>query len=362
MGSEMSFGDIYRGRRVLLTGHTGFKGSWLAAWLEKLGAELCGISLPPPTAPNHFDLIRFGGRTCFVDLRDRAALADAVRSFAPEIVFHLAAQALVLPSYEDPVATFECNVMGTLHLLDALRGVPQCRAAVIVTSDKCYENRESGIPFREGDPLGGADPYSASKGCAEIAVASWRRSFLASPESPLIATARAGNVVGGGDWAAHRLIPDLARAAAAGRTEELRRPQAVRPFQHVLDPLAGYLELGRRLWSGDRAAASAWNFGPPAGGELTVARAAELFAAGWPAVRYRCAENTAAPPEASLLRLDTSRAERELGIRNIWSAERCFERTARWYRDFYASRTVDTADDLVEFETEAARREAPWTR
>ena len=358
----MSFGDIYRGRRVLLTGHTGFKGSWLAAWLEKLGAELCGISLPPPTAPNHFDLIRFRGKSFFIDLRDRAELAHAVQTFAPEIVFHLAAQALVLPSYEDPVATFASNVMGTLHLLDALRSVPQCRAAVIVTSDKCYENRESGVPFREGDPLGGADPYSASKGCVEIAVASWRRSFLASKGAPLVATARAGNVVGGGDWGAHRLIPDLARAAAAGRTELLRRPQAVRPFQHVLDPLAGYLELGRRLWSGDRAAASAWNFGPAAGGELTVARAAELFAAGWPEVHYSCAGDPDAPPEASLLRLDTSRAERELGIRNIWSAERCFERTAHWYRDFYASGTVDTADDLEEFICEAVRREASWTK
>ena len=333
----MSFCDIYRGRRVLLTGHTGFKGSWLAVWLESLGAELCGISLPPPAAPNHFELIRFRGKSHFIDLRDRAALADAVRGFAPEIVFHLAAQALVLPSYKDPVATFETNVMGTLHLLDALRSVPQCRAAVIVTSDKCYENRDSGVPFREDDPLGCADPYSASKGCAEIAVASWRRSFLTSPEAPLVATARAGNVVGGGDWAAHRLIHDLARAGAAGRIEALRRPRAVRPFQHVLEPLAGYLELGRRLWSGDRAAASAWNFGPPAGGELPGARAA-------------------------LLRLDTSRAERELGIRNIWIAERCFERTARWYRDYYASGSADTRDDLEEFNCEAVRREAPWTK
>ena len=253
------FNDIYRGKRVLVTGHSGFKGSWLTMWLGRLGAELCGVSLPPETEPNHFRLLNPPGRSEWCDIRDAEKLGSVLREFRPEIIFHLAAQPLVRLSYRKPVDTLAVNVGGTVNLLEAARNVPELRAVVVVTSDKCYRNSEKAEGYRENDPLGGYDPYSASKGCQELVAASYRDSFLRAAGVGL-ATARAGNVIGGGDWAADRLVPDLVRAAAAGAVEPLRSPSAVRPWQHVLEPLGGYLLLGQRLLEGDAAAASAWNF------------------------------------------------------------------------------------------------------
>lgn len=232
------FNDIYRGKRVLVTGHSGFKGSWLTMWLGRLGAELCGVSLPPETEPNHFRLLNPPGRSEWCDIRDAEKLGSVLREFRPEIIFHLAAQPLVRLSYRKPVDTLAVNVGGTVNLLEAARNVPELRAVVVVTSDKCYRNSEKAEGYRENDPLGGYDPYSASKGCQELVAASYRDSFLRAAGVGL-ATARAGNVIGGGDWAADRLVPDLVRAAAAGAVEPLRSPSAVRPWQHVLEPLGG---------------------------------------------------------------------------------------------------------------------------
>ena len=261
------FGGVYHKRRVLVTGHTGFKGSWLICLLDRLGADVLGFSLGPMDHPSHWALLNHPGPDAFGDLRDPGRLHAVVEGFRPEIVFHLAAQSLVRPSYEDPLSTYQTNVMGTLNLLDALRRVGSARAVVVVTSDKCYENLEQERGCLEADPMGGYDPYSSSKGCAELATASYRRSFFnparyGQSHQTLIASARAGNVIGGGDWAADRLLPDAVRALGAGRPVEIRKPDATRPWQHVLDPLTGYLLLGQRLAGGETACRSGLEFRP----------------------------------------------------------------------------------------------------
>lgn len=356
------FGGIYRGRRVLVTGHTGFKGSWLCFWLERLGAEVTGIALPMPE-PDHFSLLPFAGRSRMLDIRDREALIGAVRQARPEILFHLAAQPLVLAAYRDPAATFDTNVMGTVNVLEAARQTPELRAAVIVTSDKCYANNGRRAPFREGDPLGGGDPYSASKGAAEIAAAAYRQSFFNGEGHPaLIATSRAGNVVGGGDWGADRLVPDLMRAAAAGKRAVLRHPAAVRPWQHVLDPLSGYLWLGAKLLAGRRRFAAAWNFGPRLRPMVTVAEAASALRAAWPKIAFEAAGPGPAPAEAPRLRLDCSRAETLLKWRGVWSADEAFRRTAAWYRAWYGERRVTTEADWRDYCCAAAKEGLAWTK
>ena len=362
------FGGVYRNRRVLVTGHTGFKGSYLAEWLTALGAEVGGISLEPGPELRHFGVLKLPVRSRWLDIGDSAAFRNALEEFNPEIVFHLAAQPLVRYSYREPVETYRTNVMGTVHLLEAARHLPSLRAAVVVTSDKCYENRETGAPFRETDPMGGFDPYSSSKGCAELAAAAYRRSFFPPggygvKHHVLIATARAGNVIGGGDWAEDRLVPDLARAAADGRCVELRSPDAIRPWQHVFEPLAGYLMLGARLFAGDAACSGAWNFGPdPREGSLTVREAAALLARHWPEVKFKAAPVPDAPHEAGLLRLDCAKARGELRWRPVWSAAEAFERTAVWYREYYRSGRVNTAADRECYIKDAAARGAAWLR
>ncbi|MGT2429927.1 CDP-glucose 4,6-dehydratase [Cupriavidus basilensis] len=246
----MLFGDVYRGRRVLLTGHTGFKGSWLALWLTQMGARVTAVALPPETSPNHWDLLGLGVDDHRLDIRDGDALAKAVASARPEIVFHLAAQPLVRRSYREPVATWATNVMGTANLLESCRNTDSVRGILVVTSDKCYENHEWVWGYRENDRLGGHDPYSASKAATEILVASYRASFMHGEAAPGLASARAGNVIGGGDWSEDRLIPDLVRAIVAGQEVEIRSPEATRPWQHVLESLSGYLLLGKRLLEG----------------------------------------------------------------------------------------------------------------
>jgi CDP-glucose 4,6-dehydratase len=307
---------FWRGRRVFITGHTGFKGAWLGLWLNRLGSSVVGYALPAPTTPSLFAAAAVAEtmRSMEGDVRDLDRLRRALREAAPEIVFHLAAQALVRPSYREPVATFTTNVMGTVHVLEACRDVPGLRAAVVVTSDKCYEEGAAGRPHRESDPLGGHDPYAASKACTEIAAAAYRRSFFdAAPGGAAVATARSGNVIGGGDWAPDRLIADLIRAYSAGHSPRLRNPGAVRPWQHVLDPLAGYLMLAERLYEQGRPFAEPWNFGPAPGSAVSVEAVAERAGRLWGGNGGWLIETAPQPREAPVLELDAGKARARLG-------------------------------------------------
>ncbi|MGZ5037653.1 MAG: CDP-glucose 4,6-dehydratase [Usitatibacter sp.] len=355
------FGDRYRGRRVLLTGHTGFKGSWLALWLRELGANVAGIALAPDTQPNHWDLLGLDLPDHRIDIRDRAALGAAVEAIAPEIVFHLAAQPLVRRSYRDPLETWSTNVMGTANLLEACRASDAVRAIVVVTSDKCYENSGAARAYREDDRLGGHDPYSASKAAAELVAASYRSAFFGADSSPLLATARAGNVIGGGDWAEDRLVPDLVRAVAAGASLEIRSPNATRPWQHVLESLSGYLLLGQRLLEGGGEFAEAWNFGPLAEGNRTVAELLSGMARHWPRLAWH-ATGAAQPHEALLLQLDIGKARERLGWRPAWTFAEAVDATAAWYRAFLDARAVATRSQLEAFVAKARALGLEWAR
>jgi CDP-glucose 4,6-dehydratase len=350
------FDNAYRGRRVLVTGHTGFKGAWLTEWLLSLGAEVWGCSLPPPTTPALFDQLGLASRLRhhrIADVRDAPAVRASVRECRPEFVFHLAAQPLVISSYADPVETYAINVMGTINLLEALRDLADPCAAVFVTSDKCYENQNRPGGYGEGDPLGGSDPYSSSKAAAEIAIASWRRSFFSMDGegghgTVGIASVRAGNVIGGGDWAAHRIVPDCIRSLMRGEPIPVRNPGAIRPWQHVLEPLSGYLLLGARLRSALTAAStdgtdlrqlcSAFNFGPRREDERPVRELVDEVLKHWPGRWIEKAE--AAPPvEAQRLHLRNDKAATILGWRPGWSFAEAVARTVEWYRASADSRT-----------------------
>ena len=329
------FGGVYAGRRVFVTGHTGFKGSWLTYWLLALGAEVTGYALAPPTQPSLFDALGLADRIDHhvADVRDLGTLHQAVAAAQPEIVFHLAAQPLVRLSYDDPIGTLATNVMGTANLLDAVRRAPSVRAIVNVTSDKCYENREWEYAYRENDPMGGFDPYSASKGCSELVTAAYRRSFFADADSPAIATARAGNVIGGGDWATDRIVPDCIRALTAGVPIVVRNPEAVRPWQHVLEPTSAYLWLGSRLFTHGGTFADAWNFGPLPAGNLTVCQVVDEVIGAWGGGTWETpGAGIAAPHEARFLKLDCSKAADLLGWRPLWTAQHAARSAAAWYR------------------------------
>jgi len=331
----------WQGRRVLVTGHTGFKGSWLCLWLQHLGAVVHGFSLPPATELSLYDLARVAeGMTGeFADIRDLGALHRTIAAFRPEIVFHLAAQAIVRESYDDPVGTFATNVMGTVNLLDAIRTAGTVTATVIVTSDKCYENRELGRPFREDDPMGGHDPYSASKGCAELVTSSYARSFFAESQAQgSLCSARAGNVFGGGDWAKDRLVPDLVRGFLEGSTPLIRRPDARRPWQHVLVPLSGYLQLAERMLEGGLPAWSGgWNFGPAPADELSVYEFVTLMLQEWGEDRgVSFGDTQRMVHEATLLALDSGRAHRDLNWRPCWGISQAVRETAAWYKGYGA--------------------------
>lgn len=336
---EMVSSLDWRDRSVFVTGHTGFKGSWLTLWLHRLGARVHGYAKEPPTPINLFEVSRIGSlleSEIRADLADLKALRGAIAKARPEIIFHLAAQPLVRESYRDPLGTFNTNVMGTANLLEAARESDCVQAIVLVTTDKVYENRDWPYPYREIDGLGGYDPYSASKAAMEIVVASYRKSFFnrETPRPVHMATARAGNVIGGGDWATDRLVPDCFRAFANGQALLLRYPDAIRPWQHVLEPLAGYLKLAERLCSEKGAGFSVpWNFGPDTDGDATVGQVAEKLAELWgdgPTVTR--AASIANPHEAGLLRLDSSRARAELGWKPRWSLSDALLRTVSWQR------------------------------
>jgi CDP-glucose 4,6-dehydratase len=326
--------DFWRGRRVLLTGHTGFKGGWLAIWLTRMGASVTGIALPPEGSPNLFDAAGVGDlvtNSVMLDIRNAAGLATVVRAAKPEVVLHLAAQPLVRYSYTHPLETFATNVMGTLHLLDALRGLDDVRVAVMVTTDKVYANVEQHWPYRENDPLGGHDPYSASKAASEIAIDGYRRSYL-QEQGVRIASARAGNVIGGGDWSHDRLIPDAVRAWYRGEVLDLRRPESVRPWQHVLEPIAGYLVLAQRLWTG-AVEASSYNFGPPSNEAATVREVVGIAMEAWgDGARVSSAAAQTGPHEAGLLTLETARTTAALGVMPHWRLDEAVGRSIRWYR------------------------------
>jgi CDP-glucose 4,6-dehydratase len=336
---------FWKGRRVLVTGHTGFKGSWLSLWLQSAGADVSGFALPPPTDPGLFESagVGRGMRSMLGDIRDQDSFERAFDASTPEIVLHLAAQPLVRASYADPVGTWATNVIGTVHLLEAVRRHPSVRAVVNVTSDKCYENREWDRAYREDDPLGGRDPYSSSKAGAEIVTSAWRRSFFGGNGAPAVATARAGNTIGGGDWAMDRLVPDVLEAFRAGRPVKIRNPDAVRPWQHVLDAVGGYLILGERLYEEGASFAEAWNFGPDGGDVRTVRSVVERLVSLWGAgARWEPDPDRAAqPPEAGLLQLDSAKARARLGWAPRLALDEGLAWTAQWHRGY--ARGVDMA-------------------
>jgi CDP-glucose 4,6-dehydratase len=342
------FDNVYRGSSVLVTGHTGFKGSWLAIWLKELGAEVIGYSLAPPSEPSNFQATGLDDRMTHVhgDIRDLDALMDTFATYTPEFVFHLAAQPIVRRSYGEPKTTFDTNVGGTVNVLEAARKTESVKVLVNVTSDKCYENREWAWGYRENDPLGGCDPYSASKGCAELAFNAYLKSFFAAPPADAgrgapgvgAASVRAGNVIGGGDWGADRLVPDCIRALSSGRAIGIRNPGAVRPWQHVLEPLHGYLLLGAALRQHPETYSGAWNFGPDSDSALTVAAMADRLVACWGRGAWKDLSDSRAPHEARLLRLNCDKAYGELHWRSLLTVDECLRMTVDWYRAFYAGR------------------------
>ncbi len=350
---------FWKGRRVFLTGHTGFKGGWLALWLSQLGAQVRGFALDPYTSPNLFDTACLRSKVDDVrgDIRDAAALESAMREFAPDVVFHLAAQPLVRLSYADPMTTFETNVMGTARILDAVRRTPSVRAVVVVTTDKCYENKEWVWGYRETDPLGGYDPYSSSKACAEIVTAAFRQSYFPVEKhgghGVAIATARAGNVIGGGDWSSDRLIPDLVRGFASGTPVPIRRPSAIRPWQHVLEPLRGYLLLAERL-CGSRASecATAFNFGPAEEDARSVRWIADRMAAAWGGAASWVAEEDGGVHEAGYLKLDASRASSVLSWRPRLHLAAAIDMSVHWFKAHAAGRDMqaETLQQITAYE------------
>ncbi len=361
----MTLADSYRGRSVLVTGHTGFKGSWLTEWLGSLGARVTGYALDPPTSPSLFDAVGLAPRIHHVvaDVRDRDRLAAETAAAQPSVIFHLAARALVRRAYEEPRETFETNVMGTVNVLEAARACPSVEAVVIVTTDKVYQNLETGTPFREGDQLGGRDPYGASKGAAELVTAAYRESFFA--DGAAIASVRAGNVIGGGDWAPDRIIPDSVRALVAEEPIVVRNPDAIRPWQHVLEPLSGYLRLGALMLDDGSRYTGAWNFGPTKErSDQPVRWVVDRFIAEWGSGSWTAPPSSEGQPhEAQRLSLDSAKAREQLGWAPVWDPGTAVGRTAAWYRDYYGApdRARElVADELRAYQADAAAAGLSW--
>lgn len=327
---------FWRGKRVFLTGHTGFKGSWLALWLHSMGAAVKGYALAPPTSPALFQVAQIGAdiESEIADIRDLATLAVSMSAFKPEVLIHMAAQPLVRLSYREPVETYATNVMGTVHVLEAARQCPHLRAIVNVTTDKCYENHEWPWGYREHEALGGNDPYSSSKGCSELVSAAYRLSFFCAPHAAALATARSGNVVGGGDWAAERLVPDILRAFERQQAVVLRNPNATRPWQHVLEPLSGYLTLAEHLCAEGHACAESWNFGPRDDDAQPVQWIVERMASAWGHGAQWQPDAGTHPHEAQCLKLDISKAKARLGWQPRWPLALALQKTVEWHQAY----------------------------
>lgn len=359
------FADIYRNKCVLVTGHTGFKGSWLSFWLQKMGAKVIGYSIDIPTSPSHFQLLDLDITSIVGDVLDKDRMLEVVKTYQPDVVFHMAAQPLVRESYADPTKTFETNIMGTVNVLEACRKVQAVKAIVNITSDKCYQNNETGQAYKEGDPMGGHDPYSASKGAAELVANSYRSSFFSGDgygksHTTLLADVRAGNVIGGGDWAKDRLIPDLVKAAEKGETVTIRNPHAIRPWQHVLEPLSGYLQIGWKLLEGKEEFAENWNFGPSDASVLSVAEVVDHSMKHWENIKHKVQEDPNRLHEAHLLSLDSSKAQEDLGWKPVWNSHEAIEKTVTWYKEYYAAYSLRTEEDLNSYVESAKDLSVEW--
>lgn len=351
---EINMFSIYQHKKVFITGNTGFKGSWMAAMFHSLGVTVEGYALPPTTEPSHFSLLNLNYKTTFGNILDAASLETAISDAQPEIIFHLAAQALVKPSYTDPVNTYQTNVIGTLNLLEAARKCRSVKAVVLITTDKVYENKEWNRPYSEDDVLGGYDMYSSSKACCEILIKSYRDSFLnindyGRKHHMLIASARAGNVIGGGDWSVDRLIPDIAIATSNNRKVKIRNRLSVRPWQHVLDCIYGYLLLGKKLLEEDTAFAEAWNFSPYSTEVKNVEQVAAIAKATWDSIDIEFGASEDAVHEAGLLILDNTKAVTRLQWRPVWNTTEAVEKTIQWYQQWYNNTAVPSEEQLSEY-------------
>jgi CDP-glucose 4,6-dehydratase len=359
------FGNIYKDKTVLVTGHTGFKGSWLIYWLHKMGANVIGYSLEAPTNPNHIGLLNLDITSIIGDIRDLEKLNQTFETYKPDIVFHLAAQPLVRLSYENPIETYETNVMGTLKVFEACKKA-NVKAIVNITSDKAYENREWIWGYRESDPLGGYDPYSSSKGCADILANSYRNSYFNPKDykkthNTLLASCRAGNVIGGGDWAKDRLMTDIMISVSQGKKVNIRNPHATRPWQHVLEPLSGYLQIGQKLLEEKVEFGDAWNFGPSDEGSITVEEVVQNVKKHWDKIDYEI-NSQLTYHEANLLKLDCSNAHILLKWKDVWDRDTTFEKTVNWYKLYYENdKEILTKNDLESYITDAKAQSIEWT-
>lgn len=348
------FEGVYNGKTVLVTGHTGFKGSWLCLWLQEMGAKVIGYSLEAPSTPNHFELLDLDMVSIIGDIRDRDKLNSVFNEHHPDVVFHLAAQSLVRYSYDNPIETYETNVMGTLNVFEASRKTNSVKAIINVTSDKCYENKEWLWGYRENDPMGGHDPYSSSKGCSELLTSSYRNSYFNNDDfgkkhNCLLASVRAGNVIGGGDWAQDRLVPDIIKAYGRGETVSIRSPRATRPWQHVLEPISGYLLIGQQLLQGNATCATGWNFGPDNSSIVPVKKLVSEVKKNWDDFKYEINEDPNQPLEAKLLKLDSSKAHHVLNWKPRWDFETCIRKTISWYDNYQKSQQLNSQEDLISY-------------
>ncbi|MDC0933633.1 CDP-glucose 4,6-dehydratase [Arcobacteraceae bacterium] len=367
MVMQSLFSGIYKNKTVLVTGHTGFKGSWLVYWLNKIGAKVVGYSLEAPTNPNHIDLLDLNTTSIIGDIRDLDKLNKTFEEYKPDIVFHLAAQPLVRLSYENPIETYETNVMGTLKVLEACRQ-NNVKAIVNITSDKAYENKEWIWGYRENDPMGGYDPYSSSKGCADLLVNSYRNSYFNINEykkshHTLISSCRAGNVIGGGDWAQDRLITDIMVSVSQNKKVSIRNPNATRPWQHVLEPLSGYLNIGQKLLEEKVEFSDAWNFGPSDEGSINVEEVVNHVKKHWDKIDYEINRDAKQLHEANLLKLDCSKAHILLNWKDVWDSKTTFEKTVKWYKSYYENgKTILTEDDLSAYIIDAKLNNLEWAK
>ncbi len=357
----IQFNNIFKNKKALVTGHTGFKGSWLSLWLQALGADVYGIALDPESYPNHWEMLHLSLSDYRMDIRDAKTIIELVQQIQPEIIFHLAAQPLVRRSYREPLANWATNIMGTAHILEACRVTESVKAVVAITTDKVYENMEWCWGYRENERLGGHDPYSASKAACEILIESYRKSFFNKDSALLLASTRAGNVIGGGDWSEDRLIPDIIRALEENRSLEIRSPGSTRPWQHVLDCLSGYLSLGQKLLQGKAEFAEAWNFGPENERNRTVAEILSRMKSLLPELKWHTSASDH-PHESGLLFLDLSKACAHLSWKPVWGFDTAVQKTAEWYSHYLTNKKAYSEEQLASYLKAALRQQVAWIK